>query len=91
MDGKMEKYHVYAQMIMNQIIDMMGNEECVNFIAEEELMEGENFTYFIHALANVVPCMLVSTLAPQMGVANNLQMNHLANTLCFQFMNKKED
>ena len=90
MDRKMEKHHVYAQKILLHLVDMMTNEECVNHISQEELYEGENFICFIHALANIAPCMLVSKLAPEMNVHNHLDMNHLANTLCFQYMNKED-
>ena len=51
--------------------------------------EDDNFTHFIYALANAVPCIFVQKFSKNMGVENNLDMNHLANKLCFEFMTKE--
>lgn len=83
------KYYEYAIKISSHLTEMFSNGECKGYIGYDELLEGDNFTHFIHALANVVPCIFVSKLAPEMGVSNHLQMNHLANTLCFNFMAKE--
>ena len=83
------KYYEYGMKISTLLVEMFNNEECQSYIGYDELTEEDNFKHFIHALANVVPCILVSKLAPEMGVSNHLQMNHLANTLCFNFMAKE--
>ena len=83
------KYYEYAMKISTLLVEMFDNEECQSYIGYDELTEEDNFKHFIHALANVVPCILVSKLSPQKGVFNNLEMNHLANKLCFEFMPKE--
>lgn len=84
------KYYEYAMKISTLLVEMFNNEECKSYIGYDELLEGDNFTHFIHALSNVVPCIFVSKFAPEMGVSNHLQMNHLANRLCFNFMGKED-
>jgi hypothetical protein len=40
----------YTQLICRQIVEMLTDEECENYIDQEELKEGDNGARFIHAL-----------------------------------------
>lgn len=86
---EMSKYCVYTSKIYSHLLQMFLNEECENHINVQEMNEDDNFTHFIYALANAVPCIFVQKFSKNMGVENNLDMNHLANKLCFEFMTKE--
>ena len=65
------------------------DEDSEFYIDQEELMEGQNLTRFIHAMANLVPNIFFTKLTGQ--EKNNLEFNHLANTLCFQYSTKEKE
>ncbi len=73
----------YANLITEQIRDMLFNENCPNYINPEELANSDNFCAFIHAFANLAPCHLYNhALGEEKDV---LEFNHIANKLCFDF------
>ena len=77
-----EKYLEYAAMITSSISDMF--EEGSDYhIDQEELAEGDNLTHFLHALANVVPTHIFNDITGDKK--NQLEFNHTANHLCFQY------
>jgi len=82
-----EKQFVYANMIQRHLEQMFNDEDCQFFISAKELEEGNNLTHFMHALANLVPTSMYNELAGEEN--NQLEFNHLANTLCFQYMKRK--
>ena len=51
-------------------------------------IDDENMTDFMHALANVAPTMIFNGLTG--ANKNHLEFNHIANQLCFQYMDKPE-
>ncbi|MCY1720184.1 hypothetical protein OU798_07510 [Prolixibacteraceae bacterium Z1-6] len=67
-------------------IGSMFEEDSEWNIDQEELMEGDNLTHFFHALANVAPTHLFNQLTGD--DKNQLEFNHVANQLCFQYSNK---
>ena len=84
MSKKNEKHVQYARMI-TEAISSIFEEDSEWDIDEEELTEGDNMTHFIHALANVAPTYICNSLTGDNK--NNLEFNHTANQLCFQYMN----
>lgn len=58
---------------------------------DEEFMNllENDFTSFMHTIANVVPTNIFNTLSSEN--ANYLEFNHIANKLCFQYMEKTEN
>jgi len=83
-----EKKIEYATKLLGAIGSMFeeGNEWEID---QEELGEGDNLTEFFHALANIVPTHLYNELTGDNK--DQLEFNHLANKLCFQYSNKKDD
>lgn len=86
--SKNEKYLQYAAMITGAIGSMF-EEDSEWAVDQEELMEGDNLTHFIHALANVAPAHVFNNLTGDSK--NHLEFNHVANQLCFQYMNKARE
>ena len=82
-----EKYIQYAGLITGAIGEMLLNDNEYH-IDQEELLEGDNMTHFIHALANVASTHIYNELTGD--DLNHLEFNHIANRLCFQYMNKVE-
>ena len=80
-----EKYIQYAGLITGAIGEMLLNDNEYH-IDQEELLEGDNMTHFIHALANVASTHIYNELTGD--DLNHLEFNHIANRLCFQYMNK---
>lgn len=74
----------YASKI-GATIEAMFDEEAELKIDLQELEEGDNLTLFMHALANAVPAEFHRRLTGD--DVNYLEFNHLANNLCFQYMN----
>lgn len=84
-----EKELEYAGILLQKIQELFDEEnESGLFIDKEELNEGNNATHFIHALANMMPTAFYNNLVGD--DKNNLEFNHLANQLVFQY-SKKED
>ncbi len=75
----MEKHEEYAVKILDKVQELLQDEI-------EEISEGTNATDFIHALANTVPNIVYNKLTGD--DKNNLEFNHFANNLVFQFSKK---
>lgn len=82
----MEKQFEFAVKVLSAI-QTCFDEESDNFIPKEELMEGNNLTHFIHALANIAPAMAYNQITGE--DLNSLDFNHVANKLCFQYSSKE--
>lgn len=77
-----EKEFVYAYKLLSKVQELFDNEDGEG-ITIEELSENNNTTLFIHALANIMPNLVFQKLTGEQ--TNNLEFNHVANKLCFQF------
>ena len=82
-----EKHLQYAAMLSRKIAEIF-DEESEYHIDQEELQEGDNLTHFFHALANIMPTHLFNKITG--NDKNNLEFNHIANQLVFQY-SKKQD
>lgn len=80
-----EKHIDYAVQIQGVLSELFRGDRDY-YIDELELLEGDNFTHFMHALANVVPTRFFNKLTRDSK--NNLEFNHIANQLCFQYSSK---
>ena len=76
----------YAILIQSAISDVF-EEDSDNYIGAEELEEGDNLTHFFHALANIVPTGIYNQITG--NEHNQLEFNHIANLLCFQYMKEE--
>lgn len=83
----MEKHLEYAAKLV-EVVGLLFDEDSDYYLDPEELMEGNNLTEFFHALATVMPNHLYNKMTG--AEDNNLQFNHIANQLCFQFSNNKD-
>lgn len=83
MSRKQEKWMEYAVHISAALQELFekGSEHEID---QKELFEGDNLTEFMHALANVVPAQVCSKITGK--DFNYLEFNHMANTMCVQFM-----
>ena len=81
-----EKYIEYAGLITGAIGQMLLLDDSEYHIDQEELLKDDNMTHFIHALANVASTHIYNELTGDN--LNHLDFNHIANKLCFQYMNK---
>lgn len=78
----------YAKLILDAI-GVLFNPESDSYIGSE-LKEGEVITDFMHAVANMAPNAIYYKLTSE--DVTNLEFNHLANRLCFQYaIIKKEE
>jgi hypothetical protein len=80
----MKKHEEFAAKITAQINEMF-NEDCENYIDPNELIEGNNGTEFMHALANLAPAMIIRELTGK--EYDLLGFNHLANRIAAQNIN----
>ena len=85
--AKNKKIEQYTAKILIAITEMFDDEN-ENHIDSKELKEENNLTEFFHALATVAPNFLFNKITGDSK--NNLEFNHIANQLCFQFMNKEK-
>lgn len=80
---KTELHDEYAVKILSHLQEMFDGESD-NHIDPKEFADEKKATAFIHALANMVPCMVYNKLTA--GEETDLiGFNHIANRLCFQF------
>jgi len=86
--AKNAKHIEYAALIVS-CIDQMFEEDNDFSLDKDEMAEGENLTEFIHALANIVPNHYYNKVTGDNKA--QLQFNHLANHLCFQYGTVKEE
>ena len=84
-----EKHLQYAAMLSEKIAELFDEDSESDFhIDQQELQEGDNLTHFFHALANIMPTHLFNNITGD--DKNNLEFNHIANQLVFQY-SKKQD
>ncbi|MGR3177783.1 MAG: hypothetical protein ACUZ8E_06975 [Candidatus Anammoxibacter sp.] len=84
---KDKKYLHYALQISAAIGQLLDEDEESDYhIDKDELMQDDNLTHFIHALANVAPSVIYNKLTGDNK--NHLEFNHVANKLCFQYSKK---
>lgn len=75
-----EKLVEYAALISEAIQEKLDENE-TDF-------QSVDWTLFIHALANLVPGSMYNSLTGDNK--NTLEFNHLANKLCFQYMDRED-
>ncbi|MGL4956784.1 MAG: hypothetical protein ACRC9X_06365 [Bacteroidales bacterium] len=71
----------YAEKIIYKVSEMLSDELLC------ELREGDNLTYFFHALATVVPVYFYDEFTGKN--CGFLEFNHIANSLIFQYSENK--
>lgn len=76
-----QKLNQYIVKLTSQMQDIF-NEDCDNYINPNELLEDNNATDFIHAMANAVPTLMYQKLTNE--DVSMLDFNHIANRLVFQ-------
>lgn len=84
----MEKHLEYAKKLISQIA-LIFDEDSENHIDTTEFEDDKNLTDFFHALANVVPTYYFNKITGQ--EKHNLEFNHMANQLLFQYSQLKKD
>jgi hypothetical protein len=72
----------YAYKISSKILELFEDED--NYFVD---IESEDFdmTAFTHAMATIAPNLIFTKLTR--SEQNNLEFNHIANQLCFQYSN----
>ena len=73
-----------AKRLLLVISEVIEDKESENFINIKEV----NLTDFIQALSNIVPCYVYNKLTGEN--MNILEFNHIANKLCFQYIEKED-
>lgn len=79
----------YQMRILDALNDVLFDETSDRYIGGEELSEGDNATEFIHVLATAAPNYVYRAITGH--DVDNLQFNHIANTLCFQYMSVTDE
>lgn len=82
-NNKVNEYSLKILGALNEIFD----ENSEHYI--DDKFDGNNLTHLIHALANVAPNVVYRQLTGE--EINNLDFNHIANKLCFQYSEKIGD
>jgi hypothetical protein len=83
-----KKAEQYAARIVDQLTEMFKDDSCSNHIPISELSEGDNLKCFISALS----CASATIYNGLTGEEKNwLEFNHIANSLCFEFMIKSDE
>lgn len=83
-----QKHFHYAQLISMKIQEIFDEESDIH-IDQKELLNDDNLTDFIHALANVSPTFIFNHITGDKK--NQIEFNHIANQLCFQYSNRNSD
>ena len=83
MSKSVEKQMQVTAKILEVINELINEDDNVKKMIDEDL------TDFIHVITNHVPTMIFNRMTGD--DKNLLQVNHIANQLCFQYMNKIED
>ena len=73
-----------AQLLLLNLADQLQNEENENYIDMSQI----DLTDFFHALANVLPTYVFNKYTGD--TKNQLEFNHEANHLCFQYSVKQD-
>jgi hypothetical protein len=79
-----EKTIQYAAILLAKVGEVMEED---GEISGEELGDGDNLTHFFHALANIMPTHVFNSITGDSK--NNLEFNHIANQLVFQYSKKE--
>lgn len=82
------KQQHYATRILGQL-QQLFEEDCENHISLKELEDNGNAADFFHALANLAPAVVYTTLTGK--DVGSLGFNHIANRLCFQNTKLKQE
>tara|TARA_R110002167_G_scaffold72854_1_gene204536 strand:+ start:19 stop:285 length:267 start_codon:yes stop_codon:yes gene_type:complete len=85
--SKVNKKELEYAILIQSAISEVFEEDSDNYICAAELNEGENLTHFFHALANIVPTNIYNRITS--NEENQLEFNHTANLLCFQYMKEE--
>lgn len=83
---KEEKHLQYAEQIIGALGELLQEGSGDWNIDVDELGDEGNLTHFMHALANIASAHIYNELTGDNK--NQLDFNHVANKLCFQYMNK---
>lgn len=83
-----EKSTQYAIALLGNL-QKVFNEESEFHIDQKELFEDDNLTHFMHALVNIVPTHFFNKATGE--DKQYIEVNHLANLLCFQYTTNEED
>ena len=90
MEIKLDQQYQYAATILAAVDDMFHNKECQYYLDLEDMMsDGEKVKAFLHALSTIVPNTIWNKITGQ--EKNNLEYNHLANSLCFEFSKREKE
>ncbi len=83
MNEQEKKQMQVTAKILEVINELINEDDNVKKMIDEDL------TDFIHVITNHVPTMIFNRMTGD--DKNLLQVNHIGNQLCFQYMNKIED
>ncbi len=83
MSTKNKKAEQYSAQILTHLLEMFTDAECRNTIPLKELQDSDNLKCYLHSLT-VVSTMLYNRLTGD--EKNWIEFNHLANSLCVEFM-----
>lgn len=83
---KQTKDQEYTVKILSQIQQLFNDPDCENHIDLQDFSNDKNLKYFLYALSCVVPSVVYGQLSGD--EKNYLEHNHVANQLCFEYMNK---
>jgi len=75
----------YATKILGAIQEAFHDEDSEYHIDIDDFQDSDKLTMFIHALATIAPNSFYNQITNK--DLNNLEFNHIANRLCFQFSN----
>jgi len=85
----MEQKELQYAALLTQKISEIFDEDSDIHIDQEELKEGDNLTHFFHALSNIVPTHFFNVITGD--EKNNLEFNHIANQLIFQYSKRSSE
>jgi hypothetical protein len=83
-----KKAEQYAARIVDQLTEMFNDDSCSNHIPLLELSKGDNLKCLIHALTCASAMMFNEITGEE---KNWLEFNHIANSLCVEFMVKDDE
>lgn len=79
----MKKPEEIAHLLLANLQDQIQNEDNENHIDLEDV----DLTDFFHALSNILPTYVFNKYTGE--DKNQLEFNHVANKLCFQYSTKE--
>lgn len=82
MSKQNEKYPYYATLIAAKLQELFDKDDACG-IDLQELIEDDQITEFMFAVACVAPAFIYNKFTQQ--DVDYLEFNHIANKLCFQF------